>query len=67
MEKIKSEQNKVIENNNIINEQLALLFQLNFKETDNIINKEELFKGNNITKIGDLDYYSNKIQKINDN
>ena len=70
MEKIKNEQNKIIENNNIINEQLALFYKLNLKETDKAINNEELFKDvnmNKIAKIGDLGYYSNEIQKINEN
>ena len=70
MEKIKNEQNKIIENNNIINEQLALFYKLNLKETDKAINNEELFKDvnmNKIAKIGDLGYYSNEIQRINEN
>ena len=70
MEKIKNEQNKIIENNNIINEQLALFYKLNLKEADKAHNIEELFKDvdmNKIAKIGDLGYYSNEIQKINEN
>lgn len=70
MEKIKNEQNKIIENNNIINDQLALFYKLNLKETDKVINNEESLNDdtmNKIAKIGDLDYYSNEIQKINDN
>jgi hypothetical protein len=65
-----NEQNKILENNNIINDQLALFYKLNLKETDKAINKEELLNDDNmkkITKIGDLDFYSNEIQKINDN
>jgi hypothetical protein len=70
VEKIKSEQNKIIENNNIINDQLTLFYKLNLKETDKAINKEDLFNGDNMKKIaqiGDLELYSNELQKINEN
>ena len=67
MSKIKSEQDKIVENNNKLNEQLSLFYKLNLNEND--INTKELLNSNmnKITKIGDLDYYSTEIQKMNNN